>query len=582
VATGLGGLRARTSATHGSALLVRPERRGRNALAPVRKELAPARAVFPDTTEGQIAAGSSDAMGDTAPGLASWDVWHANGGEVGYDSETEGDRVREEDEAAEDSDVLLSLQDHITKNARELMGALPAAEDLIALAPGGEIAGKDRKAGVKRLREAIERVGGGNESTSAAPSCIAEEVWHGGSTGERPYFLLKKAPASELKSRFMHPSLYRPECTGSLSLESLARVMGVGDVWREMTACLEKALDAASGVVVDQDAVVQERLARVGVHQISYFDARGDSDEEAVSAIFSRLIEGISRVVCGPVRLDPGKKRKFSVGGMLALPNFCVQGITDSTYKLRDRRACFGGTACDVVACSPPETRGEDSKEGADGGYTVLTAEFKTVRTFPDQNLWYRGARGVQTAAAMWSGYAANPRAPALLLSPRKFKLLLLVPERGGLHLYHYPGGYASGNCGDADFLKMLGILVLSGERLSEPVVCSPAARKLGCRLQSEEKATAERPHMGLSGACSMLDGGPGLFGDSGVTRKGGGEKSVLKDLDLNVLNTTNAAGDATSKSSLFDWTGVVWTADVGEMENTDPGEWVEDVAEPS
>jgi hypothetical protein len=112
---------------------------------------------------------------------------------------------------------------------------------------------------------------------------------------------------------------------------------------------------------------------------------------------------------------------------MLALPNFCVQGITDSTYKLRDRRVCFGGTVYDVV--------GEEGKEGADDGYTVLTAEFKTARKFPDQYLWYRGTRGVQTAAALWSGYAVNPRAPAVLLSPRKFKLLLLVQENGGLHL---------------------------------------------------------------------------------------------------------------------------------------------------
>jgi hypothetical protein len=54
---------------------------------------------------------------------------------------------------------------------------------------------------------------------------------------------------------------------------------------------LENALDAANGVVVDQDAVRQYTLARVGSHQISYFDARTDSDEDAVSANFLRLIE---------------------------------------------------------------------------------------------------------------------------------------------------------------------------------------------------------------------------------------------------------------------------------------------------
>jgi hypothetical protein len=41
----------------------------------------------------------------------------------------------------------------------------------------------------------------------------------------------------------------------------------------------------------------------------------------------------------------------------------------------------------------------------------------------------------------------------------------------------------------------------------------------LGCRLQSEEKATAERPHMGRSGACSIPDEGSSLFG-AGVIKK--------------------------------------------------------------
>jgi hypothetical protein len=136
-----------------------------------------------------------------------------------------------------------------------------------------------------------------------------------------------------------------------------------------------------------------------------------------------------------------------------------------------------------------------------------------------------------------------------------------------------------SGNCGSAAFLKMLGILVLSGELMSEPVLCSPAARKLGSQLQSEEKATAERPRVGRSGATTR-DEGRGLFGDSGATGNGGGGERVLKDLDLNLLEAGDAAGEATSKSGLFDWTGVVWTADAEEMENIKPDEWVRDVAE--
>jgi hypothetical protein len=76
-------------------------------------------ALFPETTEKQVATGSSVSMSDTAPDFASWDGWHADGGEGGYDSETEGNLVREEDQAAEDSDVLLLLQEHNKKKATE-------------------------------------------------------------------------------------------------------------------------------------------------------------------------------------------------------------------------------------------------------------------------------------------------------------------------------------------------------------------------------------------------------------------------------------------------------------------------------
>jgi hypothetical protein len=90
--------------------------------------------------------------------------------------------------------------------------------------------------------------------------------------------------------------------------------------------------------------------------------------------------------------------------------------------------------------------RGEDSKERVDDGYTVLPAEFKTASTVPDQNLWYRETRGVQTATAKWSGCEANPGAPALLLSPHKFKLLLLVQEKGRPASVPLTKGHVSGN----------------------------------------------------------------------------------------------------------------------------------------
>jgi hypothetical protein len=53
-----------------------------------------------------------------------------------------------------------------------------------------------------------------------------------------------------------------------------------------------------------------------------------------------------------------------------------------------------------------------------------------------DENQWYRVTRGMESEAAPCSEKAMNLRTPAILPCLRKFKLLVLVPNDGKLHIY--------------------------------------------------------------------------------------------------------------------------------------------------
>jgi hypothetical protein len=48
----------------------------------------------------------------------------------------------------------------------------------------------------------------------------------------------------------------------------------------------------------------------------------------------------------------------------------------------------------------------------------AVTCEVKTVRSFPNGNLWHHGSRGIQVHGALWSGWLHNPFPPAMLITP--------------------------------------------------------------------------------------------------------------------------------------------------------------------
>jgi hypothetical protein len=310
-------------------------------------------------------------------------------------------------------------------------------------------------------------------------------------------------------------------------------------------------LDLHHGDISDADVENPWSLRLVAEFFSDFVNAGDAADEPTVEGGFTALLKVIGKVL----RIDArgSRRRKFAVGGMLALPNFCVQGITDSTYVLQGRRAMH-------------------SRSGADEECMFLTAEFKTDVSFPPQNLWYRGTRGVQTLAALWSGYEFNRRAPTLIVSQSRYKLVLLVRDvaTDALHMYQYPGGYRSGNTRSKEFLKMLALVLLSAHDFSEAQQSSP--RRL--RLTSADTLPDEPPTIPRAAQeRPMVDEGPENDGKSADM---GRSPIPFKELSLNMdarrrlqerMRMGGIGGTTELVQDLCDWKNRLWTADPAEVE---------------
>jgi hypothetical protein len=126
-------------------------------------------------------------------------------------------------------------------------------------------------------------------------------------------------------------------------------------------------------------------------------------------------------VICRP-------KKKFGVGGILALPNYAVQEFTDCVF------------------------RGPD-------GVCLLSTEIKTVASFPTGHTYYHGSRLVQLLGALYAGGGK----PSILLTRAHFKLAVESSDRRSI--LTYPDGYETMSLHD-DFVNALVIVLLSALRI--------------------------------------------------------------------------------------------------------------------
>jgi hypothetical protein len=127
----------------------------------------------------------------------------------------------------------------------------------------------------------------------------------------------------------------------------------------------------------------------------------------------------------------------------------------------------------------------------------VLSAEFKSAAAFPRTSTWYHGSRGLQALGALWSGWLTNPFAPAILLTPQNFKLLLVrdaensecactfrneeTEGRRNFAMYQFPSGYACGNTKSPEFIKMLVISILAASPLDDVQSEGDSAEEVEC-----------------------------------------------------------------------------------------------------
>ena len=124
------------------------------------------------------------------------------------------------------------------------------------------------------------------------------------------------------------------------------------------------------------------------------------------------------------LRLGLDGRVRFGVGGILPDPTHAVAGKSDFIYK----------------------TTGQIAK---------FVTEMKVSTPYPPNELWYRRSRACQGICALYYTHI-----PMLLCSPRSFKVLMELADR--YKVYMFPDGYYSGDPRRDDFLRIIGLLILS------------------------------------------------------------------------------------------------------------------------
>jgi hypothetical protein len=264
------------------------------------------------------------------------------------------------------------------------------------------------------------------------------------------------------------------------------------------------------------------------------------ADEKLMSSRFCPLIGSLAFAL--GVDFDLGSGRLFGVGGLLADKDYAFRGRTHSPYFVRDRML----PVCHDHGLAAKE-RLDDGHHTESNDVLVMTCEFKTGNGFPYGHVWYHWNRGLRALGGLWSGWLLNPYAPAVMLSPRQFKLLLVRNKRDmrcacpkdtwesdgdtGLTAFVFPGGYYAGRTDSMAFIEMLVIILLATlpiERIrpekrstegdtvlvGEKVEAAPDGR----HLATNRKGVARRSNRrrgGMENEVKTLFGGAESFGQS-------------------------------------------------------------------
>jgi hypothetical protein len=149
-----------------------------------------------------------------------------------------------------------------------------------------------------------------------------------------------------------------------------------------------------------------------------FLQIRTSSDESVVHGVLVHLFFMIGFAL--GITCMPDSQRGYGVGGLLADKTHAFRGKTDVPFYVRSG----SGPMCPTHGngLRPRFVEGDENRREV----LAVTCEVKTVRSFPNGNLWYHGSRGIQVYGALWSGWLQNPFAPPMLTTPRQYKILIV------------------------------------------------------------------------------------------------------------------------------------------------------------
>jgi hypothetical protein len=313
---------------------------------------------------------------------------------------------------------------------------------------------------------------------TALPNWHVSSIIHDASKPQVHSELVKRPTASKLRSVYMNPAFYRPDCLRDiLNIQEFATLVLGG------TTNLQSYIH--STCLVKQDIAVR-------AHRRAFIDSAALPEREAQEA-FGGLIHSIydAMVLMNVIdEMSLGRVsswRPYAVGGLLALPSYVVHGRTDLSVH-------------DAT------------------GRVLLSTEVRECSALPNGSLWYRDSGGVQVFGNLLS---LPEKTPTLLVTPGKFKVFVcLTDDAKKSSVWTYPSGLDMANLAGASSFQSDGKCILVDaiviSCLLSRTPCSPSGNPSTDTVQSIARLSPSKMTPVKVGSVRVSD--PSRFADPTVT----------------------------------------------------------------
>ena len=267
---------------------------------------------------------------------------------------------------------------------------------------------------------------------------VSRQPWK--TADEKDVILIKRPTASCLSHRLLNPYIYR-NIKDVGSLDNLASLLEAPNDWESI-----------------YKTVVAKRFV---VDKLNQFIALPDSTLEAtIQNEFNGIVHFVSAALGSCIFSK--SQTKVIVGGILARHEYDLRSATDPHFFYKDN-------------------------------VDILASEIKTQRSFPLEDMWYHGSRGIQTLSALYSY-----NCPTLLLTQKHWKLFIENKDRNAVFTYPF-----NDNKKDSDYFNSTLMYSMGATFLKVIVICLLSKRgnmDERMRLESEhevsqlQKSPAKKP----------------------------------------------------------------------------------------